>query len=134
MTVQASLDHHHIDHRDRRHAQRDAADLGGMQVPPQDEPAEPECRQEGRREGDRADGHARLGGARATGSISAPARTWHQRADANREGRPVWDVLLDTEDVPGQGLGHDFDQRSGHGDQMRSIEASRAMPSQMAAT
>jgi len=47
MTVQAGLDHHRIDHRDRRRAQRDAADLGGMQVPPQDEPAEPECRQEG---------------------------------------------------------------------------------------
>ena len=50
MTVEAGLDHHRVDDGDRRGAQRYAADLGGMQMPTQDESAEPERRQEGQQE------------------------------------------------------------------------------------
>ena len=74
---------------------------------------------------------------RDTGSISAPARNVStSEPTLGQEGDEacLGDVLLDAGDVPGQGADHDFDQRSGHGDQMLTIEASRAMPSQMAAT
>ena len=120
VTVQAGLDHDRIYHGDRCRAKRDAADLGGVQVPAQGQPAEPEGGQERQREGGKADGQAGFPvpaqGHRV--DLRAGQEGEHQGARAGQEGDHVCgaDMLAQAGDVPGQHADHDLDQGGGHRD------------------
>lgn len=58
VTVQSCLNHDRVDHRNRCRAERDAADLGSMQVPAENEAAESERGRERHGERHQADGQA----------------------------------------------------------------------------
>ena len=118
--VQPGFHHHRVDHRHRRGAQRDPADLGGVQVPAQHQPAERERAEERQRERDRADGQARLPvpAQRHRVDLRPGQERQHQgtRAGQERDHVGLGDVLLDAGDVAGQRADHDLHQCRRHRD------------------
>jgi hypothetical protein len=118
LAIQAGLDHDRVHHRDRGGAQRDPADLGGVQMPAQDKLAEPEGGQERQREREEADGQAGLP-VPAQGhriDLRSGQEGEHQGSHAGQEHHDIGrgNVLADTGNVAGQRADHDLDQRGGH--------------------